>query len=567
MLGYDIILTKAGIDQTSREYIQSKLIIALIVPLGILIPYFVFNAMLNLELPINIFTFSSSLAIIIIFSALYYPIFRIKARASEIDDILPLLITYLGGISTSQASRDQLFDYSGRKEKEFGLGANEMKRVRTLATEWNLGYPDALEIVSDSTPSNAMSDFLGRFSQALESGEKLDEFFAKEQKSALDLYISSYRRSLSSLQLIGEAYQAINISYIFVTLTSLILTMLFGSGDVIQTMLSNIVLLIGVNVPLLLSLKAGTFPDPLTSITYKDRSLEKLNQVTLFIFGIIFPPILVVAILFTVPFWFVLIVFGLVTLPIGILSEHIESLVRRRDENFPVFIRTLGGTAEAMGGTTLASLQSIMTQNLGPLSDNISGIVARLEFGIEDNVAWEEFAREAGSSLIQRFISLYLEAVLIGGSPDQTSKFVSQNAERILEVRKDRDQTIGTIKGTIFPMHVTNVGIMIFMSKIIILLTLIMSAGANSGSTELEMDAAFSSSGTVDEAILMGFFNIIIILLTIFNALAITIPKQGLIRSMLRSMGIMFIVSGITVLFVGQIADAMFASFLQGFSE
>ncbi|MDH5646210.1 MAG: type II secretion system F family protein, partial [Candidatus Heimdallarchaeota archaeon] len=471
-----------------------------------------------------------------------------------------------GGISTSKASRDQLFEYSGEKQKEFGLGALEMKRVRTLATDWNLGYPEALSSVSSSTPSDILSDFLSRFAQAMESGEKLEDFFKKEQKSSLDLYISSYKRSLSSLDLLSEAYQAVNISYVFVTLTTLIISLLFGSGNVLNVLITNLVLLFGVNIPLLMAFKTSLISDPLTMYKYNDRSLEKFNLISFLMLGLILPLALVLLLMLSVPFWLSMTIVGVIIVPIGYLSENLERFVKRRDENFAVFVRTLGGTAEAMGGSTLHALQAIMSQRLGPLSENLGSLVARLEFGIADEIAWAEFSKETGSSLIGRFISIYLESVSIGGSPDQTSKFVSENVERILEVRKDRAQKISAIRGLVLPMHVTMVGIIIFMLKIIILLTLIMTIGQSTQQGELASQAPLGASSIDSTAIVFFFFNLIIIFLTLFNSLVITIPEQGLFRTMFKSTGIMFIVSGFTVLLVGKIADAMFQSFLGGFT-
>lgn len=557
-------LSKAGITKTASEYIRISLIIAIITSLTAVIPMVIILNRLN-QLS-NLVVFLIIIFLLIVVSSIMFPYMKISLRAAEINNSLPLLITYLGGISTSKASRDQLFEYSGEKQKEFGLGALEMKRVRTLATDWNLGYPEALSSVSSSTPSDILSDFLSRFAQAMESGEKLEDFFKKEQKSSLDLYISSYKRSLSSLDLLSEAYQAVNISYVFVTLTTLIISLLFGSGNVLNVLITNLVLLFGVNIPLLMAFKTSLISDPLTMYKYNDRSLEKFNLISFLMLGLILPLALVLLLMLSVPFWLSMTIVGVIIVPIGYLSENLERFVKRRDENFAVFVRTLGGTAEAMGGSTLHALQAIMSQRLGPLSENLGSLVARLEFGIADEIAWAEFSKETGSSLIGRFISIYLESVSIGGSPDQTSKFVSENVERILEVRKDRAQKISAIRGLVLPMHVTMVGIIIFMLKIIILLTLIMTIGQSTQQGELASQAPLGASSIDSTAIVFFFFNLIIIFLTLFNSLVITIPEQGLFRTMFKSTGIMFIVSGFTVLLVGKIADAMFQSFLGGFT-
>ncbi|MDH5401491.1 MAG: type II secretion system F family protein [Candidatus Heimdallarchaeota archaeon] len=387
-------LSKAGITKTASEYIRISLIIAIITSLTAVIPMVIILNRLN-QLS-NLVVFLIIIFLLIVVSSIMFPYMKISLRAAEINNSLPLLITYLGGISTSKASRDQLFEYSGEKQKEFGLGALEMKRVRTLATDWNLGYPEALSSVSSSTPSDILSDFLSRFAQAMESGEKLEDFFKKEQKSSLDLYISSYKRSLSSLDLLSEAYQAVNISYVFVTLTTLIISLLFGSGNVLNVLITNLVLLFGVNIPLLMAFKTSLISDPLTMYKYNDRSLEKFNLISFLMLGLILPLALVLLLMLSVPFWLSMTIVGVIIVPIGYLSENLERFVKRRDENFAVFVRTLGGTAEAMGGSTLHALQAIMSQRLGPLSENLGSLVARLEFGIADEIAWAEFSKETG---------------------------------------------------------------------------------------------------------------------------------------------------------------------------
>ncbi|MDH5645767.1 MAG: hypothetical protein OEZ01_07155, partial [Candidatus Heimdallarchaeota archaeon] len=96
-------LSKAGITKTASEYIRISLIIAIITSLTAVIPMVIILNRLN-QLS-NLVVFLIIIFLLIVVSSIMFPYMKISLRAAEINNSLPLLITYLGGISTSKASR------------------------------------------------------------------------------------------------------------------------------------------------------------------------------------------------------------------------------------------------------------------------------------------------------------------------------------------------------------------------------------------------------------------------------------------------------------------------------
>ncbi|UYP44412.1 hypothetical protein NEF87_000697 [Candidatus Lokiarchaeum ossiferum] len=556
-------LIQAGIQKSIGEYLfkillpitvgglGSGIIIGILLEMSPMISGIIF--------PLSISCFFLGFIIVFIF-----PYFKRSLRQEQIDTALPMLVTYMGGISTSKASRDQLFENVSRREKSFGLIALEVKRIRTMAKEWNLGYLDSIKKVSATTASSRFGDFLSRFSQALDAGENLEDYFLKEQQSVLNGYISDYTRKLKSLEVLNDMFTALSTSLSFISITFLLMMFLFGSDEAANT--RNLFLILGVielvYIALMVAFYAISPKDGLVNIQRKTAEYEKVLY-SFLICVFVFMPILAFITFFlkdadgnsviSLPVF--MIIFGISMFYPGYVAEKFEDIIKRRDANFPVFIRTLGATTALLGGSIFDSVNIISREQFGPLTTDIKLLYTQSKFGIDPIIAWQWFSDSTSSSIIDRFLRIFTSSLDIGGNTEIISKFISTNVEKILKLRRDRQQVIGVFKGTLLMLTIINIGIMIFMKDVLFLLNVTMGALQDVQGMNLQL-------GKPPPAFFTDlYFTIYYLTMPIYACLAIIIPQRGTWMKVTKYLSQYYIIAGLEIIVISQVAGELIGGF------
>jgi len=135
---------------------------------------------------------------------------------------------------------------------------------------------------------------------------------------------------------------------------------------------------------------------------------------------------------------------------VGVLASAKEKAVSRRDNEFPGFIRSLGGSLSAKGGSMVTTLEALRVHEFGVLNYNIEMLYRRLKLGTDKVVAWAYFAGESGSQLIYEFCNIFVDVTKLGGDPNMACEIISENFSRILHLRKLREQLSGSLKGMFY---------------------------------------------------------------------------------------------------------------------
>ncbi|MCP4761138.1 MAG: hypothetical protein GY870_05105 [archaeon] len=576
---FEVTLIKAGLQMTMNEYLAKFLlpfiIIGTIIGGGTGVTLLIIAMQTaNSSLYYAIFIGPIGGFLLGILFVYMYPQILKRAKKREIEDVMPLLITYMGGLSTSQASRDDIFHNVSNRVESFGHAAGELKRIRTMATEWNLGYIFSTKRVASTTPSNRFGDFLSRFSQALDSGENLSGFFRKEQDSILATYVADYTRSLKSLETLNDAYVAVSVSTVFMAVTFLIMMYLFGDTTTNNQGLISIILIIEfVNMMILLAFKAATPKDDLIARGRMTKEFEKIMYAAIIVVFMIIPLIIIILFVIVIgetenlePIFLrdteyilpiFMIIAGIAFRYPGVIAEKYEERISRRDENFPILIRTLGATAGVIGGSIFDSVKMVTRQHFGPLTEDIKLLYAQAQFGIDPHVAWQYFSDSTSSSIIDRFLKIFTSSLSIGGSPGDISEFISLNVEKILRLRKDKIQVMGTFKGTLLPLTVINIALMVFMKDVLYLLGAVMSETQNAS----EYGNVYNFGSPPDAFLLNLYFNIFFITIPIFTCIALTIPRKGTPLVVLKHLSTYYILVGIEIILVAYLSHAILGSF------
>jgi flagellar protein FlaJ len=127
-----------------------------------------------------------------------------------------------------------------------------------------------------------------------------------------------------------------------------------------------------------------------------------------------------------------------------------ESNVKDRDEGFPSFIRALGSVESAKQSTTSAVLRDLRGKDFGALTTDVNNLYKRLNMRIEPAKAWQYFAADSQSYLIQKFSEMYLVGRQMGGEPKILGELISENMNEVNQLRERRKQSTITLIGVLY---------------------------------------------------------------------------------------------------------------------
>jgi len=411
------------------------IVLALLVPrlVAPLLPEFVAPLV-----PILLVAFAAGVAILL-------PVSLADRKRAEINNAIPFFMTHFGVLSTSNIPRAEIIRILGEK-KEYNALADEMQRIYSLVSNWNLSLPQACRFVSKTTPSNILADFLERLAHALETGQDLEVFLRNEQSVVMKEYATVYETSIYQLEGMKDLYLSTMMSGVFLVIFAIITPLLTGI-DPSQLLVGILFLFFFLEVLFLFMLQSRAPSDRLwhrLDIVTKER-----NQIQLLVTGGAAAAIVMFFLLprlLDVPVGLALAVAVTPMAAAGLFAETVEARVKRREDNYAAFVRSLGSSLAAKGGSLREVLKKLMAHNFGPLTTQVHNLFARLTWRLHDVLAWKHFSAESGSNLIEKFNAMFIEGIRAGGKPQAVGEIISTNVTRILNLRKSRYGTAGTFR-------------------------------------------------------------------------------------------------------------------------
>ena len=383
------------------------------------------------------------------FAAPLYLFILYEKKRVEIDSTIHLFITYIGAIASLGIPRGKLFEEASKKE-EYGEITNIIKRIYYLARCWGLGFAKSCRKISRFVPSRVFSEFLDRFSAALDFGEPLDVFLWEEQKAVMDSYEVEYKKSLRWLEVLQDIYTSLLISFAFVVVCAILLPFVIEYSMLDLLAIAFFFLLL-VDFILLLFVKSFIVGHKIShNLKIKCKERLRLEKV----FRALIPLVVLLAIIliglnfFSLDMSLTLAITPL--LLVGIVAKLEENAILSRDNEFPAFIRSLGGAMSARGGSIIGTLESLRVHDFGVLNEHIEALYRRLKLGTNKSEAWEYFSGETGSHMIYEFSCIFIDVLNLGGDVLKASEIISNNFTRILDLRKLRLQMVSGLRGIFY---------------------------------------------------------------------------------------------------------------------
>ena len=522
-------------------------------------------------------------------AAIAFPLIEVQRSATLIEKEMHMFITRMGILSLGEVGAKSIFDIL-KQMSDYGELASEVKRIETLVDKWHTSLPEAARIVAHQSPSPLWTDFLDRMAFSIEAGQPIDEFMRAEQETVAEQYTTLYDTRLESVDTMKEIYVSLVSAGLFALVIAGIHLVLFevGTPDAEPIELFSrirFLLLAGfiftvVQIGAVFAFRS-TIPEDQTFARDEMDTPFRINFRRSFLIAGSFTALLsVVMSLIVISNWnvlsdqwdkFGLPIFAIPLTPMlfpSLMIRREEGMVLRRDETYPDFIRALGGTAQARSAEPSATIKALRGIDFGRLDSSIDRLEKRLSTRIDSDRAWDYFNADTNSSVISRYMRIYIEGSQSSGRPAETAEMVSRSVGSLLSLRRRRGLSASTMWGVAIGLLIASVTSLNVTISIVLQLGDAI-AGVASGLVDTDVSALSDFGGGValpvmEDASSVGenirMFKIVVSILILIQILAVSLIATrlrggGFTSALGQSISFLWI-AGLTSLLTAVILDA-----------
>src|SRR5659263_55272 len=452
-----------------------------------------------------------------------YPISSLEGKKKEIDNNIHYYITHMGVLATSQMTRVDLLLKLSHTEA-YGYLAKETGGIYALVFYWHVSFPVACRFIAQRTPSVVFSDFLDRMAHSVQAGQEFGEFVLLEQTVVMNDFTTMYQDSLNSIDMVKEMFISMCMSLIFIVAFAIIMPIITGMDSIIL-LGGSIAIFIGTELVILLYARSKVPADriwhTLDIETPADRRIKWSMPISLFLCMIVTVIVLVFTKLPTT------IMFAASLTPLlltGLIARTEENKIKRYDNNFGAFIRSLGGAAGSRSGLILESLKELISHDFGPLSENVNNLYKRLKTRLNTPRSWEHFAAGTGSNLIERFATMFVEGTNVGGKPALIGDIISKNFMSILSMRKLRYSSASSLIGVLYGM---TAGISATMFLALSIIAMLAKMFSNISIPDIDIGISIATISATNIPLMTTMLMIMMVCHSLMSAMLIRIVDGG----------------------------------------
>jgi flagellar protein FlaJ len=208
----------------------------------------------------------------------------------------------------------------------------------------------------------------------------------------------------------------------------------------------------------------------------------------------------------------------------GQIASRAENHIKRKDNNFASFIRSLGSSSGARGGLINESLRQLTYHDFGPLTKDVTELYTRISTRIDKMKSWNYFAAGTGSNLIERFGNIFAEGTHIGGKPEVIGEIIADNFMHIVSLRKLRYNSSSSLVGIMYGL---TAGIAFTLYISVSVVGLMNSIFTNADIPE-DMDMGlYLGSGGMDVVLVSSLLMALLVFHSLISALLVRVVDGG----------------------------------------
>lgn len=465
-------------------------------------------------------------------------------------------LSYMAAISMSGISRDRVFEFASQLS---GRAAIYFREIELMTKHLGYDYAEACRIEGESVEDERIRNILLRMSGSMSSGEPEAEFLGREADVFATTYGDEYERKLETLKQWTDAYSALIISAVLVVVIGVVSTMIWRTDTRFIMALVGITVAITIGGAWLISLLSPKEIVPLQQPSSREQKLVRTLTYTLL------PAAFVVALMLMASgagLGWVLLLCALVIFPIGYVARVDDRRLSTRDRDIGAFMRSLGGVTTAIGATVTEGIQRIDLRAVPALRAEATRLMVRLQTGILPSLCWKRFVLESGSTVVNRSVSMFRDAMALGADAEGAGQRASAYAVKIDLLRARRRLISRPFGGLTLVMHAAVLTLIVFVTEVM----------TKFGSMILGIEQDIPGAST--SSALGGYFSFnfaglqllhtlvipVILVLTAVNAIAPKVVDGGHKCKLFYNLAITMAISGIALIVVPRFADIIFGS-------
>lgn len=480
------------------------------------------------------------------------------------------MITYMASLALARATRPELF--ASASERGEYVSSKYIKKVNILTMGWGFSYKESLEITADRVKNPLIQSLFNRFSNSIDSGVPDEEFLSNELVTTRMVYVSNIEQGFELLKKWGDAYIAMLLSGAVVAVTMMISVAIYAPTGIDMTLNISYALTLGISIFGIGLMYMSVPDDPKTHGLDTWRSKEQISIRR--IERILVPVIAIIALVMTVAgvnAGFIFLFIGLMMGPLGIIGLIDDTNIAQRDDDFSVFIRSLGSVMEGQGATMPVALAQVDKKSLIALEPLVRSVHSKMNLGLEEEQIWERFIGESGSNLIYKYLNIFRDTVATGGPAGEIGKVVGNSMQSMVLLRQKRDMLAKSFIILLVPMHLMMVAILVSLFNIMLTLTTAITAmmekfaaaaAASGGDSGMGGNAFLSGSLNMfvnfPKDVMTTYVVIITLILTVSNVLAAKIVWGGDRYMYYLYIALFFTLSGLIILIMPFLVSIFF---------
>ncbi len=468
-------------------------------------------------------------------------------------------LSYMSAIAAAGVPRDQIFERSAELQCS---SAEYFKRVELARKRLKYDYARACRAVGEPLKEEDVKGLLLRFSSSLISGEPEADFLMREAHARAEDYENEYTRSLEGLKMWTDAYISLILSAVLVIVIGIVSTMIWKIETSLIIAMAFIAIgttTVGVWLIWLIS------PKEKMVLRWSGSKEQKLASKLVKFFLPIAVGIGALFLLTGQNLGLALLVVAGLVFPIGFIMMRDDHKVTKRDDEVGTFLRSLGGVCTALGTTVNAALSRLDLDAINVLRSSVKNLHTRLTAGIKPKLSWKVFIDETGSELTHRSVSMFYDAIEVGGSAGQAGQHAASFANRIALLRAKRRTITGPFRWLCVTMHTCVVIILVFITEVITSFGGMVSKAqetmpTTSGAPSFSSLSSFNLSGL---ELMHQMVLPLVLIFTVANAIVPTLADGGSKYKVLSNFAITATISGLALVILPALANSLFTSVSQ----
>lgn len=371
-------------------------------------------------------------------------------------------LTYLSAVAAAGIPRGRVFQLASNLPNCI---SPYFKKVHILAEKMNYDYTEACRMVGEVVQDSRIKSLLLRISSSLTAGEAEQDFMEREARVQADSYSNEYEGRVETLRKYTDAYTAITISSALVLVVAVVSMLIYNTST--PFIMGLIVVAMGVTgLGVWIIYKAS----PREIKALDGAAVPPRARLLASLFRLLVPISIVVPALLSLrglPMGVLLVIAGLTLFPLGLIASRFDREIDSKDSEISTFLRALGSVATAIGSTLTEAMGKLDLRSFPALSTQIKQLNARLATRIEPALCWRRLVTDSGSNLIDRSVTIFEDAIRMGGEAEEVVARSSLMAAKVSALREKRLIVSKTFGMLTIVMHATISALLVFIVAVV----------------------------------------------------------------------------------------------------